>query len=87
MMLMPSCPEVRDNMTEYLEGTLPFSKRVGIRLHLMMCHACNALRKMLLRLPGLSKQALEAPSEAPPEAKQAYSLAMAKIRAGTKSGT
>ena len=87
MLMMPSCPEVRDNLTEYLEGTLPFRKRMGIRLHLMMCRACNALRNVLLSLPSLSKQALEAPAKPAPEAKDAFAMAMAKIKAAKREGS
>lgn len=81
MSLIPSCPEVQANLTEYLEGTLPLRKRLGIWLHLMICKACNALRNALLSLPGLGKRALEAPTQAPPEAKDAFAQAMGKIKA------
>lgn len=86
MLFIPSCPQVRDNMTEYLEGTLPFHTRMGIRLHLMMCRACNALRNVLMALPSLSKQALEAPASPAPEAQDAFAAAMAKIKATRHDG-
>lgn len=80
MSLIPSCSEVGENLTEYLEGTLPFRKRLGIRLHLLLCRACNALRNVLLALPGFGKRALEAPAEPSPEAKDAFARAMKRIK-------
>lgn len=70
MLLMPSCQEVRDNLTEYMEGKLPLHKRMGIRLHLMMCTMCDGLRKALLALPRAAKEILGPPAEAPAEAKE-----------------
>lgn len=80
MSFIPSCPEVQQNLTEYLEGTLPFRKRLGIWLHLLHCRLCEALRQALLALPGLSKRATEAPADAPHEAKDAFLHAMDKIK-------
>jgi hypothetical protein len=86
MTLIPSCPEVRENLTEYLEGSLPLRQRLGIWIHLMVCRACNALRLVLLSLPGFSKRALEAPAEPAPEAKDAFALAMKRIKAAKIPG-
>jgi hypothetical protein len=80
MSFIPSCPEVQENLTEYLEGTLPLRKRLGIWLHLLHCRLCEALRQALLALPGLSKRAMEAPAEAPREAKDALLHAMDRIK-------
>lgn len=80
MSFLPSCPEICKNLTEYQEHSLPIRKRVGIWIHLMMCHGCNALRKALLALPSLSKRVMEAPAEAPIEAKDAFALTMTKIK-------
>jgi hypothetical protein len=71
MSFIPSCPEVQQNLTEYLEGALPWRRRLGIWLHLLHCHVCDALRKALLALPALSKQILDTPKEAPREANEA----------------
>ena len=42
MNLIPSCPEVHDHMTEYLEHSLPIRKRFGFWMHLVLCHGCDA---------------------------------------------
>lgn len=87
MSLIPSCPEVHENLTEYLEGSLPFHKRIGIRLHLVMCKACNALRNVLVSLPIISKRALAAPADPVQEAKDALSLVMSQIKAPKNPGS
>ena len=55
---MMSCKEVAELSTEYLEGSLPFWRRMAVRMHLAMCRRCPAfmdqLRKtieLLGRLP------------------------------------
>jgi hypothetical protein len=55
---MMTCKEVAELSTEYLEGSLPFWRRMAIRMHLAMCHCCpgfmDQLRKtiaLLERLP------------------------------------
>ena len=65
MMFMPSCKEVQENLTEFMEGALPFRKRLGIRIHLMMCRMCDSVRKALAALPGFGKEALAPPQDTP----------------------
>lgn len=80
MRVMPSCHEVREHLTDYLEGSLPLRKRIGIRLHLMMCDACDGLRRALEALPRLAKQALAPPPQAPPEAKAVLGQILKQIK-------
>ncbi len=72
MNLMPSCKEVRENLTEYMEGKLPLSRRLGIRIHLMLCKVCDGLLHALEALPKFAKKILSTPAEAPPEARETY---------------
>lgn len=83
MLLMPSCKEVRDNLTEYMEGKLPIHKRMGIRLHLMMCKMCDGLRQALLALPKAAKEILAPPQEAPQEATETLYRVLKNLK-GTK---
>jgi anti-sigma factor ChrR (cupin superfamily) len=76
---MPTCREVQTLATEYREGTLPFSRRLGIGLHLLLCWACRAFLRGLEALPGLSKKVLKE-REAPPEAQDALAAALKEIR-------
>lgn len=81
MKLIPSCTEVHDELTEYLEGTLSFRRRLGFRLHLFLCHACEGLLKALQVLPGLSRRLLDAPVQAPPEAERAFESVLKRLKA------
>ena len=80
MKLMPSCREAQLLATESLEGTLPFTQRLGLRLHLLLCWACRAFVRGLEALPGLSKRALAPAHEPPREALDALDKALDKIR-------
>ncbi|HLO68366.1 MAG TPA: zf-HC2 domain-containing protein [Holophaga sp.] len=83
---IPSCPEVEEELTEYLEGAPPFRRRLGIRVHLLICRACDALRRVLEALPALGRKALEAPEAPAPEAREALAGALARIREGGPGG-
>ncbi|MBL0312129.1 MAG: zf-HC2 domain-containing protein [Holophagaceae bacterium] len=85
MNLMPSCKDVRENLTEYMEGKLPLSRRMGIRIHLMMCKVCDGLLHTLQTLPTFAKEVLRAPAEAPAEAKETYDRFLKNIRETSKS--
>lgn len=44
---MLTCKELTELVTEYLEGQMPFGKRVRFQLHVGMCRHCRAyLRQM-----------------------------------------
>ena len=66
MTLLPSCREVQTQLTEYEEGTLPLPRRIGIWIHLFLCHVCAGFLRGLRALPGLAKRSL-APAEVAPE--------------------
>jgi hypothetical protein len=38
---MITCEEFADRVTDYLEGTIPISERMGLWLHKTMCHHCR----------------------------------------------
>lgn len=82
MMGLPSCSEVHACMTDYMEGALPWRKRVGIRIHLLMCTVCAGLYDRLKTLSGHAKElfAPPAPAEPLPEARAALQQAMDAIR-------
>ena len=41
-MPMPTCKELTELVTDYLEGRLPFGDNMQLHLHLMMCKDCRA---------------------------------------------
>jgi hypothetical protein len=80
MSLMPTCREVQTELTEYLEGSLPFRRRAGIWLHLLLCKVCAAFLRGLKALPGVAKASLAAPDQAP----EAASSALARVQAALR---
>jgi len=77
MTFLPSCQDVQTHLTEYAEGSLPLSRRLGIWIHLRLCEACARFLRGLKALPGLAKRALAPPKETP----EAAAATLAKVQA------
>jgi hypothetical protein len=77
MTFLPSCREVQSDLTEYAEGALPLTRKIGVWIHLRFCAACAGVLRGLKALPGLAKITL-APPGTPPEA---ASRALAEVQA------
>jgi hypothetical protein len=82
MTLLPSCHEVQTQLTEYSEGALPVSSRVGIWFHLLLCRVCAGFLRGLKALPGLAKLALAAPAAAPETAAKTLAEVQSAIKRG-----
>jgi anti-sigma factor ChrR (cupin superfamily) len=71
---MLTCREVTSKATEYTEGALPWTTRLQIRLHLMMCWMCRRYLEQL----ELTTRALrhlaggDAPTETPAPLREAF---------------
>lgn len=46
--LMLSCKDVTRLLSESMDRSLPLGKRVGVRLHLLICKFCSRYEKQLL---------------------------------------
>ena len=44
---MFSCKQISAMISESMDRKLPFSQRMGIRFHLMMCKLCTSYQKQL----------------------------------------
>jgi len=82
MNFLPSCHEVQTELTEYMEGTLPFTRRAGIWLHLLLCKVCAGFLRGLRALPVLAKAVLAAPKKTP----EAAITTLAKVQAALREG-
>jgi len=81
MTFMPTCREVQTELTDYVEGALPFRRRAGIWLHLLLCRVCAGFLRGLKALPGLSKVLLTPSKATPPAASEALAAAQTAIQA------
>jgi len=39
---MPTCRDMSELVTDYMEGAVPLRTRISMRVHLMLCDACRA---------------------------------------------
>jgi anti-sigma factor RsiW len=69
---MMRCHDVADLASDYINGDLPWRKRLAVRLHLFMCEVCQRyvtqLRKVVELVGGLGLDA------ASPDAEQTRQL-------------
>ncbi len=63
---MLSCKDVSKLVSESLEHPLPFRKRMGVRMHLMMCSLCRRYQRQMLQLRALVKGAAASEPESGP---------------------
>ncbi|HEX9205576.1 MAG TPA: hypothetical protein VF853_06580 [Candidatus Deferrimicrobiaceae bacterium] len=67
---MLSCKDVTHLVSESMDRTLPLGKRVGVRLHLLVCRFCERYRRQLLLLRETARHLAlegETPGEPLPE--------------------
>jgi len=65
---MPTCRDVSELVTDYLERALPVRRRIGVFLHLLQCEACRRyLDQMRKTIRLLSSHP---PPPPPPEVEQ-----------------
>jgi uncharacterized peroxidase-related enzyme len=62
---MLTCREVAEQASEYLDRELSWSRRLGVRLHLMMCRHCRAFLANLATSIALTRRAADQSIEVP----------------------
>jgi hypothetical protein len=71
LLIIPSCGEVHEGLTEFMESAQPWHRRLGYRLHFLLCSACRKLLASFRSLPSRLRRILGPEVEAPPEAAEA----------------
>jgi hypothetical protein len=61
---MLSCKDVTQLLSESMDATLPVGKRIGVRLHLLICKFCARYKRQLLLIRETARR-LAAIEEAP----------------------
>ncbi len=76
---MPTCQEVAENATEYLERAMPRRERLGVWAHLRVCPNCRAYLRQLLNTVRLTRRA--GAGAAPPPTPQEEDRLVAMMKA------
>jgi len=64
---MLSCKDVTQLISESMDRSLPLGKRIGVRIHLLVCRFCKRYERQLLQIRETVKQLVtgeETPGEA-----------------------
>jgi len=79
---MPTCREVAEQATEYLEKAMPRQQRLGVWAHLRLCPNCRAFLRQLMQAIVLARRAADAgPPPAPEEDRLAATMKAAAAAA------
>jgi predicted anti-sigma-YlaC factor YlaD len=76
---MPTCQEVAERATEYLERTMPRRERFGVWSHLRICPNCRAYLRQLMSTIALTRRA--GASASPPPSPQDEDRLVAMMKA------
>jgi len=76
--VMPDCKEVAELASFSMDETLPFNKRIGLKMHIMMCKFCRRnfeqlylIRKLIgIKLRSDDAGEIEADSQLSEESRQ-----------------
>jgi hypothetical protein len=79
VLIIPSCGEVHEGLTEFMEHAQPWHRRLGYRLHFLICSACRKLLAAFQALPGRVRATLAPEPVAPPEAKEALGRTLQRL--------
>lgn len=82
---MPTCHEVAERATEYLERAMPKRERFGVWAHLRVCPNCRAYLRQLVRTVALTRRAGTSAGP-PPREEEDRLVAMMKAAAARGPG-
>lgn len=85
-MILFSCEQATERMTDHLEGALPWPKRLAMWGHLILCRACRAFLRGLREVPVLAREAFKELSPEPVPGGTALDAALGRIQAGEGRG-
>lgn len=62
MKIMPSCKDITEHSSDYLDRNLSFKERLGFRVHLFLCVSCRRyLSQLKLTIATIGKTENAAP--------------------------
>lgn len=80
---MPTCREVAEHATEYLERTMPKRERLGVWGHLRICPNCRAYLRQLMSTIALARRAGNAAAPQPSASEEDRLVTMMQAAART----
>ena len=80
---MPNCKDIALLLTQSMDETLPFKKRMAVKIHLFICQECKTLRKHFIFLKEAARKL--ALDEIPPIPRQRESALSPEFRANLQS--
>ena len=63
---MLSCKDVTELISQSMDATLPLGRRIGVRIHLLVCRFCARYERQLLLIRGTARhlaESVERPGE------------------------
>jgi predicted anti-sigma-YlaC factor YlaD len=78
---MPTCKEVAEQATEYLEKAMPRRERLGVWAHLRVCPNCRAYLRQLVGTIALTRRAGAGVPPPPPHEEDRLVAVMKAARA------
>lgn len=85
-MILFRCEDATARMTDHLERSLPWPKRLALWGHLLMCDGCRTFLQGLRAVPRLAKAAFSEPDPGPAVGCASLDAALARIHAGEAKG-
>jgi predicted anti-sigma-YlaC factor YlaD len=83
---MPTCREVAEQATEYLEKAMPRQQRLGVWAHLRLCPNCRAFLRQLVRTITLARRAAGTADARPPAPEEDRLVGIMKASAARAPG-
>ena len=77
---IPTCREMAEKVTDYLEGAMSFASRAQVRLHLFQCKACVNYFNQIRRTIGFLADA----PPPPPPAEGVADRVIEQVRRGNR---
>ena len=60
---IPTCRDMAELVTDYMEGALPRRGRLGVRMHLALCQACRHYFAQMRQTIGVLKRGQPVPPD------------------------
>ena len=85
--ITPACTDITRLVSESMDRTLPFSTRITLRLHLMICTACAEYCRQLQQIRQVLRNSATKSEEQAPNAPGLSPTAIARLKKALRAKT